>query len=328
MNNKRSLKWILLITIVLVMGVVLLGPRPEFGKASNLHDFSNMSLLELEAQIRSQEEAIPNLRPDAQKLIVWASPQAPTRTKYVLIFFHGYTASRREFDPVLQNLAQRLKANLFLTRFAGHGFVGPDGHRGITAQAWLDDCAEAVSVGKALGEHIILVGSSTGASLALWSSTQPNWNIAGLILVSPNFGPKDPMANLLNWPWAFVLVKMVLGDYRTFPTHNERHAEAWDVTHHSDSLLPMAAVVERVRSLDPKLITVPVLVIYHPQDPAINHQITQELFKNWASNQKYLVTSQLQAPNNLHVLAGDLLSPGGNQILEDLSYEFIVQNIP
>lgn len=307
----------------LVLAVVLLGPRPSLDEAPPLADLSELDLPRLAARIEAAEAAIPGLRPDAHKTIVFADPAAPRKTPLALVFFHGYAASRREFDPVLQRVGQRLGANLFFTRFAGHGFVGPDGHRGVQARDWLADCAEALAVGRALGERVVLVGSSTGATLALWASAQAGWEVDGLVLVSPNFGPKDPRAGLLNWPWSFLLVKALLGDYRSFTPHNERHREAWDITHHTDSLLPMAAAVQAARALDPAQITTPVLVLYHPQDPAVNHDITRELFSRWASPFKQIEESRLGPPNDTHVLAGDLLSPDGTPILEDLILRFV-----
>lgn len=315
--NKRKRIIVIGVVSALVFALAILGPRPELGPLPQLPDYSGLSLIELEREIQARENAIPGLRPDAQKLIVWARPEAPQKTDWVLIFFHGYAASRREFDPVLQNVAARLGANLFLTRFAGHGFAGPDGHRGIKASQWLEDCAEAVAVARVIGKRVMIVGSSTGATLALWASAQPGWKVDALVLVSPNFGPKDPRAGLLEWPWSFALIKLLIGDYRTFAAHNERHHEAWDLRHHSDSLLPMAAVVKAARELSPDQITTPSMVIYHPEDPAVNHQITLALYQRWASAIKRIEVSQLKPPNNTHVLAGDLLSPDGNTVLEE-----------
>ncbi len=322
---RKNVNPLFIVGIVLaaLAAMIFFGPRPELGPVPKLPDFSGMGLTDLQKRLETQESNVEGLRPDAHKLLIWAHPESPQKTDWALVFFHGYAASRREFDPVLQNVASRLGANVFLTRFAGHGFVGPDGHRGIKASQWLADCAEAVAIGHAIGKRLIIVGSSTGATLALWASAQQGWSVDGLVLVSPNFGPKDPRAGLLEWPWSFLLVKLLIGDYRSFARHNDRHHEAWDLTHHSDSLLPMAAVVKAARELDPARVRTPLLVLYHPEDPAIDHRITVALFQQWASPIKLLQESRLQPPNSLHVLAGDILSPGGSEILEDLILEFV-----
>lgn len=326
-DPSRKIPWrlLLFLALALVLGaVLLLGPRPFLGPVPELPpEWEAMNLEQLPTELERREAAIPGLREDAKKLVVWAHPDRPTLTRWVLVFFHGYAASRREFDPAPRLIAQRLGANLFYTRFAGHGFHGPDGHRGVTAQEWLKDCAEALAIARRLGQRVAILGSSTGASLALWAAVQPPWPVDALILVSPNFGPRDPRAGLLNWPWAHLLVRLVLGEYRTFPAHNSRHGEAWDLTHHSDSLLAMAAVVEAARTVDPAAVRIPVLLVYHPEDPAVDTQLALRLFQTWASPLKELRQSALSPPNNTHVLAGDLLSPDGTQPLVEWVVDFL-----
>ena len=68
--------------------------------------------------------------------------------------------------------------------------------RGMTVENWMDDGMEAVAIGHRLGKKVILVGMSTGA--ITWRS---GWRpravaplISRLVLLSPNYCPKNPLA--------------------------------------------------------------------------------------------------------------------------------------
>ena len=99
-------------------------------------------------------------------------------------------------------------ANLFYTRLTGHG---RDGYAMATATVrdWQNDGMEAVAIGRRLGRKIILVGTSTGGTLATWLAAQPSVApmIHRLILLSPNFFPKNPMAAAALWPPALRLIR-------------------------------------------------------------------------------------------------------------------------
>jgi alpha-beta hydrolase superfamily lysophospholipase len=102
---------------------------------------------------------------------------------------HGFSATRQEIAPVPERVAAALGANLFETRLAGHGRER-DGLVDVRAEQWLDDGRELLGVGRALGERLTLIGTSTGATLALALASHPDFRVVdSLVLISPNFGP-------------------------------------------------------------------------------------------------------------------------------------------
>ena len=121
----------------------------------------------------------------AEKRIVWAG-EPGERTELVLIYLHGFSATRQEIAPVPEQIAAALGANLFETRLSGHGLEN-DALANVRAEAWLDDGIEALAIGRALGERLVLIGTSTGATLALAMAGHPDFTaVDALVFLSPN----------------------------------------------------------------------------------------------------------------------------------------------
>ncbi len=74
----------------------------------------------LEQYLSQSESRYPDIIPGTEKALVWADAPGQ-QTEFAIVFLHGFSASRQEIAPIPQTLAQQLRANLFLTRFTGHG---------------------------------------------------------------------------------------------------------------------------------------------------------------------------------------------------------------
>ena len=54
-----------------------------------------------------------------------------------------------------------------------------------SAEAWMDDMAEALAVGRAVGDRVLLVGTSTGGTLAALAMHEPMAEgVAGVAMLS------------------------------------------------------------------------------------------------------------------------------------------------
>jgi esterase/lipase len=260
---------------VTVSGLVLLGPR--VGVDENIRDVAVPD--DVEARLAAGEARIPGIRAGDHKEIVWADSPG-VRTSVALVYLHGFSADRHELDPVPRMLADSLGANLFYTRFAGHGRDGV-AMAEASAEDWFQDMAEAVAVGRRLGTHVVLLGTSTGGTLATWAATRPELadDIAALLLVSPNFHPRDRTSRLLLWPWGLQLARAVVGPERCWVAHNEGQERHWTTCYPTQSLLPMMALVERVRTMDLGVVTAPTLVVYSPDDQVVDPDATEAGFR-------------------------------------------------
>jgi len=121
-------------------------------------------LAELDGWLAAREAAVPDLRPDAARRIVWADA-AGARTDWAVVYLHGFSASGEEIRPVPDAVAAALGANLFFARLSGHGRDGAAMAEASVAD-WMADTAEALAIGRALGERVLVIGTSTGAALA------------------------------------------------------------------------------------------------------------------------------------------------------------------
>lgn len=279
---------------------------------------------ELDRWLARGEGAVPGIRPGDGKEIVWADPAAPSHTPLAVVYLHGFSADRHEISPVAERVAAGLGANLFLTRLAGHGRDGA-AMAEAAAEDWLQDAEEAMAVGSRLGGRVVLMGTSTGGTLALWVAAQERWRdrLAALVLVSPNLGPRDGSSAVLLWPWGGVLARLAVGPERCFEPLNAEQARHWTTCYPTRALLPMMALVHHVRGLDPAAIRVPALVLYSPEDRVVDQRRTEALFPLLGSPRKELVAVEGSDDPSHHVLAGDIVSPATTDRVVEIVTAFI-----
>ncbi|GAA5177847.1 hypothetical protein GCM10025771_15810 [Niveibacterium umoris] len=200
-----------------------LGPRPD-GRI-DVHPPTLPD--DLDAWLASTEARYPDLIPGAEKRIVRAPGAGAARRPFSLVYLHGFSASRQETSPLVEDLGAQLGADAFFTRIAGHG--RSDAAMGeATLSDWVESGLEAVAIGERLGERTILVGTSTGATLALWlAATGRAPTVAALVLMSPNLGPRDAAAETLLWPWVAKLAPGILGEWHSWTPANPEQARLW-----------------------------------------------------------------------------------------------------
>ncbi|MGA0054898.1 MAG: alpha/beta hydrolase [Steroidobacteraceae bacterium] len=317
---RRPLLRLLTIAISFCLVVWLayrLGPRHEIIEPDVAQAIPHDALA-LETQIAEIERRIDlsplgPITPGAEKRIFWAHSDR-RKTAYSVIYLHGYSATRQEVTPLTEKLAAHLGANLFHTRLSGHGQPGA-AMASATASDWLNDTLEAYAIGEQIGERVIVVGTSTGGTLALWLARRAeSARLAALLLISPNLGPRDPRSEWLKEPWGAQLAAAVIGPTYEWRPANETHAKFWTWRYPSSALIPMMALVDYVRASDLERITTPTLVIYSNQDRVVSHEQIEAMFDRLGSrasrapSKQRVLIERSQDPSN-HVLAGDALAP-------------------
>ena len=284
-----------LIAIAFVAGLVAyaVGPRPV---VDTTIAFDESALPDdLDSYIATSEARFDDLRPGNERRIVWAYPASRARTPIAIVYIHGFSASSAELRPLPDLVAENLGANLYYARLKGHGRSGDAMLEG-SVHGWVNDFAEAVAIGRRLGERVIVMATSTGASLATWAATRPELmrNVAGLVQFSPNYGIQATGSGLLTGPWAKQLVQLIIGDRRSFETRSELHAQYWTYDYPSIALLPMASLVKLAYATDTGSITVPSLFVYSPLGQVIRPE---------------RVAAKAADDLSHHVIAGDAMSP-------------------
>lgn len=170
----------------------------------------------IENYIADKESKIEDIKEGNQAKIVWANDSLKTKTEYVLVYLHGFSASHEEGAPAHITIAKKFGMNLYLARLSKHGLVGPDHMGDITAESLMASALEAVAIGKQLGEKVILMGTSTGGTLGLpIMANDPT--IHGGIFYSPNIDLFNPQSDLLTQPGGLWIAKTIIGsDYYSF----------------------------------------------------------------------------------------------------------------
>ncbi|WP_321414527.1 alpha/beta fold hydrolase [uncultured Desulfobacter sp.] len=282
---------------------------------------------DIEQYVADSESGFDDIVPGAEKKIFWADKQH-SRTPFAVIYLHGFSATRQETAPLSQKVAQRFGANLFCTRLTGHGRDGKAMLDG-SVNAWLNDAAETLKIGQQIGEKIIIIGTSTGGTIASWLAAQPTArNIAAVILISPNFGPANGMSEILLWPWGGYLAELIIGKERGWEPKNPAHGKYWTNRYPTRALLPMMGMVKLTRSLDLSLIQTPVLVIYSPADQVVDAANIENTFKKFGSKRKQLIPYTGSQDPHQHVLAGDILSEDSTETLKTMIVDFILKKSP
>ncbi len=267
---------------------------------------------DLDAWLASQElsaAAEHAIIPGAEKRVRWYADRQGSRTATVVVYLHGFSATRQEVAPLGAQLADALQANLFETRLAGHG-LETGALAGVSAEDWLDDAAEALAIGRMLGDRLIVVGTSTGATLALAASDLEDFaSVASLVLISPNFSPKGDSADFLLRPFGPPIARAMVGETRTWTAANDQQERYWSTTYPLDAVIEMMRLVDRVRSGLPMTLESDVLVLYSDSDQVIDvPAIKRSMAEIEAPRVELLEVGESGDPSN-HVLAGDILSP-------------------
>ncbi|GMN10745.1 alpha/beta hydrolase [Croceitalea sp. MTPC9] len=239
---SKILKVLAILIAVLVL-VYFLGPKVEEPDLNTDLPEITSDLVKLEANINNRELEIKNIRPDNQARIIWYD-SIPKKTKYSIVYLHGWSASQEEGDPIHAETAKRYGCNLYLPRLAGHGLKEEEPMLNLTADQVINSAKEAIAVGEQLGEKVILMATSTGGTLALHLASG-NPDIAALLLYSPNIEIFDSNAKLLTKPWGLQLAKMVKdSDYHEFDTDIELKNQYWTTKYRLEALTHLQVMMD------------------------------------------------------------------------------------
>ncbi len=305
----RILKIVILSFFALIV-IYFLGPQPPKPVLNEVLP-TVASLNALDASIADME-ATHKIKLNNQAKIIWAD-SSKTQTEYAIVYLHGFSASQMEGDPVHQNIAKQFHCNLYLARLAEHGIDTTEDLMNLTADPYWESAKLAYAIGKQLGKKVILMGTSTGGTLALQlASIYPE--IAGLILYSPNIEIFDPSATLLNNPWGLQIGRAVLkSNYVDIKYKDSAYPKYWNSHYRIEAVVALQNLLEATMTEATfKKIQQPTLALYYYKDEA--HQDNVVKVK---AIQKMM--QQLATPSNLkmemampntgnHVLASPIVS--------------------
>lgn len=255
------------------------------------------------------------------------------RTAYSVIYMHGFSGTRQESAPLAEAVAVALGANLYETRLRGHGLPG-DSMATASAGDWIADAVRALAIGARLGDSVVVIGLSTGGTLATWMEAQGK-DVAALhrvVLISPNFGARDPLTKYLLWPWANRLLPRLMPEIviEAEPPANEEIARIGTGRFPSAAVFPMQALVTHVLRLPLEDYRAPTLAVYNLEDPVVDTDAIGEWLDGLTVN-GVRVERELVRPvdgENPHVLAGRWLAPSQVVPLTERIVAFVRRSSP
>jgi esterase/lipase len=295
--------------IVVLLATFFLGPVNNFGADTPTPRLAAPTTLhELDAWLAQSEAGFKHLRAGTAKGIVWAEGEK-RKTAWSVVYIHGFSASRLETAPVADEVAKALGANVFYTRLTGHGLDG-EAMGQASAQDWLADTLEAIQIGQALGDKVLVISCSTGSTLSTWLGTTPQAaKVNAFVFISPNFGLKNTMSELINGPWGKQIAMAVSGDTISYEQTDPREKTAWTGSYPTQALFPMMALVKKVRDSDLSAFKTPVLVLYSAADQTVDPNKIKQAFAQLGSDQKTIDAVVYSRSKGQHVLAGEIRDP-------------------
>ena len=130
---KRKIIFISFPFLVLV-ALYFLGPEPSRPVFDAAMPSVPQQPAELEKYVATRESK-HQLKPDNEARIVWAD-SSKNKTKYSVVYLHGFSASEEEGNPVHRDFAKKFGCNLYLARLADHGIDTVDQLLYFTPDRW------------------------------------------------------------------------------------------------------------------------------------------------------------------------------------------------
>jgi esterase/lipase len=300
-----------LIILVTLTGIYFLGPQPQKPVFETTLP-AVPPIQELESFI-ARNEAKHKIKPDNDARIVWANDSLKEKTNYAIVYLHGFSASQEEGNPAHRNIAKKFGCNLYLARLAEHGIDTANALFNFTPERLWESAKLAYAIGSKIGDTVILMGTSTGGTVALQlAATYPE--VGGLLLYSPNIAINDPNAWLLNDPWGLSIARMIKNsDYLTTDKKDERYARYWNTKYSIEAAVQLEELLERTMVQETfEKINQPLLTLYYfkdekNQDPVVKVSAMKEMFAQvkTAPSKKRMIA----IPNaGGHVLASAIVS--------------------
>ncbi|MVM40398.1 alpha/beta hydrolase [Spirosoma sp. HMF3257] len=240
---KRFLLILGLLLAVMTVGYFL-GPSAHSDPIKDQPITLDPDLVKLEQGV-AESERKENLRPDNEARIVWADSLHKIKTPYSIVYLPGFSATWAEGDPIHKQIARHFGCNLYLARTAEHGVNSPDALKDITPSNYAGSAERALAIGEALGEKVIVMGTSAGGMLALYLAAH-HPEIDGLILYSPCIATANPALKLATKPWGKQILDQVFQGEHFINTHysNER-ANYWLPQYHTNGLITLQTMLDQ-----------------------------------------------------------------------------------
>lgn len=237
---NKTLKYLSVIIASLIL-FYFLGPKAKIPNLTTELPTLTNNLSKINDLIITKNSN-PNIRDDNHSRLIWID-SVPKKTNYSIVYLHGFSASPGECEVIYKSLSKRYNANLYAPRLFQHGLKAKEPLLNFTAKDFLNSTKEALAIGKQIGDKVILVCTSTGATAGLFLASE-HPEIEALVLFSPNIDIYDTKSNLITKPWGKQILKTVLGgNYQTWqpPIGAEKY---WYSKYRIEAIIQLKSLIQ------------------------------------------------------------------------------------
>ncbi|MGK0387385.1 MAG: esterase/lipase [Maribacter sp.] len=211
---------------IIILIVFLLGPRLKFEPFDGKMPDLKLNISNVEAYVNDKESKVVGLKPDNEARIIWAD-STHTKTEYVVLYLHGYSASPMEGDGIHTHFAERYGCNMYLARLAEHGIKADEAMLELTPKGLIESAKEAIAIAQTLGEKVVILSASTGSTLGNYLAAENPGLIHGHLMYSPNFKMVDQSSQILRFPWGLQIARKIIGSKYRVGRFNEQDSIHW-----------------------------------------------------------------------------------------------------
>ena len=301
--------------IILLAGIYFIGPEPDRPEWDSAKISVPVDPDALERHIADQN-SMHRLKPDNEARIVWAD-SSRKKTEYSVVYIHGFSASQEEGDPVHEEFAKKFGCNLYLARMADHGIDTTEQLLYFTADRWWKSSREALAIGRALGDKVIIMSTSTGGSMALALAAEYPTEVFALMNMSPLIALNDPLAWLGPTPWGLQIGRLVKGRYlapsMTPGTDTTLFYRYWNRTYRLEAGIQLTEMVNSKMNKETfEKIVAPSLTLYYfkneqEQDQTVKVSAILEMHKQLGTADSLKVAIPIPNAGD-HVLGSHVVS--------------------
>ena len=273
----------------------------NFPRVSNIPE-------DIDAYLEKQESEVSDIYPYAEKTVLWNNSNK-NRTKYSIVFIHGFTTTGYQSKEFLNKLSSELDANLFMTRLSGHG-VPYEGTKQMQIDKIMYDVSEAINIGEKIGENVILVGHSLGGALSMLAADDEvlSKKIDTLVLFAPGNSGFSSFAFTNTLISSLVdrtgsLCWLIDCDPRSFMElpDDEKWENYFATDFDTNIFYQIARIPFATDSISYETISTSALVFYDENDRLVNASKLKSNFKKWAAKNKIISVETLETDRGRHM---------------------------
>ncbi|MFY0627488.1 MAG: alpha/beta hydrolase [Reichenbachiella sp.] len=298
---------------IVFTSLYLLGPKANYKKVNPSISLLNIPIDSIDQYLINKENDFPNIKIHNESRIVWAD--LIKKTKYSIVYLHGFSAGVMESNPVHVNLAKKYGCNLYLPRLSGHGLADKESFKNLTPNDLVEDAKEAIAIGNIIGEKVIVLSCSTGGTLSIYLTAHNPELIHSQILYSPNISLYDPLAKTITEPWGREILKYNLGDYKKgrAKDYGTRIEDYWTLDYRIEGLIALQSLIDQtmIESTFSMISSPYFMGYYYKNEKESDHVVSvdaMQAFDQNTSTPDNLKVNKAFPNVGVHVIASDLKS--------------------